>query len=92
MFWALQQHRDWRKRIREEGRQVGWEEGRQIGWEEGRKQGLEEVRAEREARYREHLAQVARQWNIPLAELLPEEADRHCPTCGQPVMEGQAVS
>ena len=79
MFWAWEQHMKWRRQLKEEGWKVGWEEGRKIG--------LEEVRAEREARYREHLAQVARQWNIPL-----EEAVRHCPTCGQPVMEGQAVS
>ena len=38
------------------------------------------------------LRRVSQRTGIPLAELLPEEADRHCPTCGQPVMEEQAVS
>ena len=84
MFWAWEQHMKWRRQLREEGWKVGWEEGRKIG--------LEEVRAEREARYREHLALVAQETGIPLEKLLPEEVGRHCPTCGQPVMEGQAVS
>ena len=57
MFWAWQQHRDWRKRVKEEGLQ------------EGEKRG--ERRAQ--ARYRLHLAQVARERGIPLEELLPEE-------------------
>ena len=65
MFWALQQHRDWRKRIREEGRKVGQEEGR----EEGRQVGREET----QARYRERLALVAQETGIPLERLLPEE-------------------
>ena len=61
MFWALQQHRDWRKRMREEGRKEGEKRGELRG----------ELRAQ--ARYRRHLARVARERGIPLEELLPEE-------------------
>ena len=73
MFWALQQHRDWRKRMREEG-----------------------AKAERD-KIRESLKALERGRTTPITveevrELLLKDAARHCPTCGQPVMEGQAVS
>ena len=50
------------------------------------------VRAEERDRIRKHLERVAQEKGIPLERLLPEEAGRPCPTCGQPVMEEQAVS
>ena len=65
MFWALQQHRDWRKRVKEEGLQEGLKEGEKRGERRG------ELRAQ--ARYREHLALVAQETGIPLERLLPEE-------------------
>ena len=61
MFWAWEQHQNWRKRVKEEG----LKEGLKVGEKRG------ELRAQ--ARYRRHLARVARERGIPLEELLPEE-------------------
>lgn len=69
MFWALQQHRDWRKRVKEEGLQEGLKEGLKEGEKRGERRGERRT----QARYRRHLARVARERGIPLEELLPEE-------------------
>ena len=70
MFWALAQRRKWQARLREEGRQEGKEEGREEGKEEGRQEGVAANRKE----FKQWLAKVAEERNIPLEELMPPKA------------------
>ena len=89
MFWALDERRKWRAKMRAEARAEGLAEGRAEGHAEGRAEGHAEGRtkghaegrtegravgrAEAAQRYNTWLAKVAAEKGIALADLLPPE-------------------